>query len=137
MADKSTIGFGLSQISNPTPEMANWIFRGYFIISKAVIGWLSAVHITDDKQTQMIVLTISLLGDPIMLGFSKLFGVIPQPVDPAQPFVANQQVDDKGDTVAIPDTVLPAQEPAGATIPVQPPSPPNAFEAAVQAKMGQ
>lgn len=74
------VKFGLAQIKNPTPEMANWIFRGYFIISKAVIGWLgglSAANAINVSVTTMllITLTVSLLGDPIMLGFSKLFGI--------------------------------------------------------------
>lgn len=74
------VKFGLGQIKNPTPEMANWIFRGYFIISKAVIGWLgglSAAHAVNVSVTTMllITLTVSLLLDPVMLGFSKLFGI--------------------------------------------------------------
>lgn len=74
------VKFGLGQIKNPTPEMANWIFRGYFIISKAVIGWLgglSAAHAINVSVTTMLLvtLTVSLLLDPIMLGFSKLFGI--------------------------------------------------------------
>lgn len=111
MADTSKTGFGLGQIANPTPEFANWIFRGYFIISKAFIGWAAAVTLFTTKEQFIIVTTISLLLDPIMLGFSKLFGIVPEPVDPSKPFVATQQVDEQGDINAIPDTKLPPQQP--------------------------
>lgn len=131
MADKSTIGFGLSQISNPTPEMANWIFRGYFIVSKAILGWLGGLSAAGAigipiKTMLLITLTISLLADPIMLGFSKLFGIVPQPVDPAQPVIATQQVDDKGDTSAIDPLVMPPPN----EVPLA-----DAFEQAVQDKI--
>lgn len=118
MVDNSKTKFGLSQIQNPTPEYANWIFRGYFLISKAVLGWLGGLAAAGAlnipiKTMLFITLTISLLGDPIMLGFSKLFGIVPEPVDPEKPFVATQQIDDKGDVNAIPDTQLPAQDTSG------------------------
>lgn len=70
-----TIKFGLGQINNVTPEMANWIFRGYFILSKAVIGYLAAIHFITPAQIYNITITITLLVDPVMLGFSKLFGI--------------------------------------------------------------
>lgn len=116
MADKSKTGFGFNQVSNPTPEFANWIFRGYFLISKAVIGWLGGLAAAGAlsvpvKTMLLISLTISLLLDPIMLGFSKLFGIVPEPVDPEKPFVASQQVNEQGDVNAIPDTVLKPQQP--------------------------
>lgn len=77
-----TVKFGLGQLTNSTPTFAKWIFRGYFIISKAIIGYLGAlaalkgIDITITTLT-IVTLTISLLLDPIMLGFSNLFGVEP------------------------------------------------------------
>lgn len=114
MTDTSKTGFGFNQISNSTPEWANWIFRGWFILSKAAIGYigtLMAIKGIDISLTTFLVIsaTITMLGDPIMYGFSKLFGVVPEAVDPAQPFIANQQIDKAGNTNAIPETVLPAQ----------------------------
>lgn len=74
---ETKIGFGLNQINNPSPDWASWIFRGYFIISKAFIGWAAAVTLFSTKEQFIIVTTISLLADPVMLGFSKLFGIEP------------------------------------------------------------
>lgn len=127
--DKSKTGFGFDQLTNDTPIFAQWIFRGYFIISKSVLGWLggmaAAGAIDIPVKTMLLVsLTISLLLDPVMLGFSKLFGVVPAPVDPAQPVIATQQVDDNGDVNAIKPIVMPAP----GDVP-----PADAFEAAVQA----
>jgi hypothetical protein len=112
MADQSKIGFGLSQIGNPTPESANWIFRGYFIISKAFIGWMGYTKLIPQADIYEILGVTSLLLDPIMLGFSKLFGIVPEAVDPSKPFLANQQVNAEGNVNAIPDTVLKPQSPA-------------------------
>lgn len=80
------IKFGLAQIKNVTPEQANWIFRGYFILSKAVIGYLAAIHYLTQPEIYNITITITLLADPIMLGFSKLFGIDPnsQPENKAE-----------------------------------------------------
>jgi hypothetical protein len=108
--DTSKTAFGLDQINNETPAYANWIFRSYFIISKAAIGWIAAVGLFDSHIQFVTVTTVSLLLDPIVLGFSKLFGIVPEPVDPTQQFVASQQIDDKGNVNAIPDTILPAKK---------------------------
>jgi hypothetical protein len=70
-----TVKFGLAQIGNVTPEMANWIFRGYFILSKAVIGYMAALKYLTPVEIYNVTITITLLADPIMLGFSKLFGI--------------------------------------------------------------
>jgi hypothetical protein len=110
MADTSKTSFGLDQVNNETPPFANWIFRGYFIISKAMIGWIAAVGLFPTKTQFVVVTTVSLLLDPIVLGFSKLFGIVPVPVDPSHPFVASQQVDDKGNVQQINPVVLKPQE---------------------------
>jgi len=78
--EEGTVKFGLGQLNNESPLWAKWIFRGYFIISKAVIGYLgglAALKQLDMSITALtvITLTISLLLDPIMLGFSNLFGI--------------------------------------------------------------
>lgn len=110
MADTSKTSFGLDQVNNETPEFANWIFRGYFIISKAAIGWIAAVGLFPTKTQFVVVTTVSLLLDPIMLGFSKLFGIVPVQADDSKPLVADHQIDDKGDIQAIKPVVLPAQD---------------------------
>jgi hypothetical protein len=88
-AIKGKVKFGLNQVNNKTPEFANWIFRGYFVISKALIGWLAAIKWLDTSQIYNVTITITLLIDPIMLGFSKLFGI--EPTVPEQP--ANKTAD--------------------------------------------
>lgn len=80
---EGTIKFGLGQINNVTPNMANWIFRGYFIISKAIIGWLAVVKWLTPNEIYNVSMTVTLLVDPIILGFSKLFGI--EPTVPEQP----------------------------------------------------
>lgn len=80
---KGSIKFGLDQVNNRTPEFANWIFRGYFIISKAIIGWMGYTNLIPKADIYEILGIVSLLGDPIMLGFSKLFGI--EPAVPEQP----------------------------------------------------
>lgn len=77
------VKFGLSQVNNRTPDSANWIFRGYFIISKAIIGWLAVVKWLTPNEIYNVSMTVTLLVDPIMLGFSKLFGI--EPTVPEQP----------------------------------------------------
>jgi hypothetical protein len=127
--DTSKTSFGFDQLTNPTPEWANWIFRGYFIISKAVVGYLAALatiqqlHIS--VQLLMVVtLTITLLFDPIMYGFSKMFGIVPTANDPTQPLIATAQVDDKGNTQAINPLVVPSVDAGTVTqpAPVIPPT---------------
>jgi hypothetical protein len=132
--DTSKTSFGFDQLTNPTPEWANWIFRGYFIISKAVVGYLAALaavqqlHIS--VQFLMVVtLTITLLFDPIMYGFSKMFGIVPTANDPAQPLIATAQVDDKGNTQAINPVVVPSVD-AGTVIQPAPIVPPTEASAA-------
>lgn len=101
MADSSKVKFGLDQVNNLTPEFANWIFRGYFIISKAFVGWAAAVGLFSVHELFVILTTINLLVDPIMYGFSKLFGIVPEEADPNQPVIATQQIDSAGDTKSI------------------------------------
>lgn len=117
--DKSKISFGFDQIENQTPPIAIWIFRSYFILSKAFLGWAAAVGIFSPEHLKVITLTITLLLDPVVLGFSKLFGVEPEPVDPEKSFVADKQVDDKGNTQSIPPVTLAPQPVAAAPLPIE------------------
>lgn len=109
--DKSKTSFGLSQVNNETPEWANWIFRGYFIISKALIGYLAAlsalhgIKISVDTFT-LITVTINLLLDPVVYGFSKLFGVVPDAPNADNKLVADKEIDDKGDTKAVNPVII-------------------------------
>lgn len=71
------VSFGLNQLNSPSPIWAKWIFRSYFIISKAFIGWAGMVGIFSPPTLHEIIVTTTLLVDPVMLGFSNLFGVAP------------------------------------------------------------
>lgn len=106
MSDSSKTSFGFDQIENETPMYAQWIFRGYFLFSKAIIGWVAAIGLFTTRNEFLIVTTISLLIDPIMLGFSKLFGIVPEEADPNQPVIATQQIDSVGDTKSINPVVV-------------------------------
>lgn len=107
--DTSKTSFGLGQIANETPEWANWIFRGWFIISIAFIGWASAVGIFDKATVNVITTTVTLLLNPIMYGFSKLFGIVPDQAEPGAPLVADKQVTDEG-TKAIDPVIIKAPD---------------------------
>lgn len=108
---KQAIKFGLNQISNETPLIAVWIFRGYFIVSKAVVGFIAALVAVKELNLSVTTLTvttltITLLLDPLVLGFSKLFGIEPQQVEEGSPLLADKQIDEKGNTVSINPVVI-------------------------------
>lgn len=67
--------FGFDQFNKVTPESARNFFDMYFIISKAVVGWLGAVHILNTRSEFVVTITITLLLDVIVKGFTKMFGV--------------------------------------------------------------
>jgi hypothetical protein len=93
--------FGFDQISAEGPEWASWIFRSYFIISKAVLGWLAYTHLIPQTAMYEVMGIIMFLADPIMLGISKMFGIVPEPVDPAADLVADKQIKTDGSTEKI------------------------------------
>lgn len=105
--DKSKVGFGLDQVNNVTPPFANWIFRGYFIVSKAFIGWMAAVGIFTPHELFVTLTTVNLLLDPIMYGFSKLFGVVPDSPTGGTALIADKQVDKSGDVKAVNPVLVP------------------------------
>lgn len=112
--DTSKTKFGFNQLSNETPEWANWIFRGYFIISKAAVGYIAGLTALKELNMSLLTLTVTLLTinlllDPIMYGFSKLFGIVPDQAEPGAPLVADKQVTDDG-TKAIDPVVVKAPE---------------------------
>ncbi len=69
--------FGIKQLKNDTPEWAKWIFRSWFFISKALLGWLSYTKLIESNTLHELIGVFSLLIDPIMFGFSKMFGIVP------------------------------------------------------------
>lgn len=69
--------FGIDQIGNATPPWAKYIFRIYFFVSKAFVGWMAATSIIDKETLGEVTLFITLLSDPIVYGVSKMFGVQP------------------------------------------------------------
>lgn len=107
----------MGQISNSTPEWANWIFRGWLIMSNALTGFITTlaaikgINLTP-VEIGIIMASINFLN-LIVYGFSKLFGIVPDAVDPGKPFVASQQVDEKGNVNTIPDTVIKAPDDGG------------------------
>jgi len=67
--------FGTGQFNKITPEFARNIFDMYFIISKAVVGWLAAIQILTTRHEFVVTMTITLLLDVIVKGLTKMFGV--------------------------------------------------------------
>lgn len=106
MSNEPTIKFGLKMIGSETPSSALWLFRSYFIISKAIIGYLAAIsqvkelHISITLLT-VVSLTVTLLLDPIALGVSKMYGVVPAPADDTGALIADKQLTEEGDTKSI------------------------------------
>ena len=74
--DKNT-SFGFSSLSKPTPAFANNLFYLYFIMSKAIVGWLGYTHMIPQAAMYEILGFITLLLDPVILGVSKMFGCEP------------------------------------------------------------
>lgn len=119
--------FGLSQIDKEQPQIAVWLFRGYFIISKAIVGWLAATKLIPPTDLYEVVISITLLGDPIMFGFSKMFGIVPVDAQPGQPLIADTQIQD-GEPKTIKPVVVdgpvnPVKEPGNAPPPTTWPIP--------------
>lgn len=128
MANTSKVSFGLGQLENQTPVFANWIFRIWFILSKALIGWIAATTLFSHSVQYEMTVTITLLLDPLFFGISKLFGIVPDQVNENLPLVADKQITPEGDVKAVVPQVIPAQEVATpAPVPVvsapQPPAP--------------
>lgn len=100
--DKSKTSFGFDQITNKTPEWANWIFRGWLIVSNALMGYITAlaaikgINITP-VEVGVIMATLNFLN-LLVYGFSKLFGVVPDAPDLDKKVIADKQIDDDGNT---------------------------------------
>lgn len=71
----TTTTFGFGSFNKATPEAARNFFDMYFITSKAVVGWLAAVHIVSTRTEFVITITITLLLDVIVKGLTKMCGV--------------------------------------------------------------
>jgi hypothetical protein len=63
-------------LTAPTPLLATWIFRAVFIITSAVTIWIAGTELisTSAKVETMLILK---MVDALVLGFSKMFGVVP------------------------------------------------------------
>ena len=70
--------FGVAQIGKTTPQWAKYMFRIYFFMSKAFIGWAAATTIFSPEFVTNANLMVTLLIDPVFYGFSKMFGVTPE-----------------------------------------------------------
>lgn len=71
----TTTTFGLSSYNKPSPEWAKNIFDLYFILSKALVGWMGYTRLIPQHSMYEILGSISLLLDPIVRGLTKMFGV--------------------------------------------------------------
>lgn len=67
--------FGINQIGKDTPQWAKNMFRIYFFASKAFIGYAAATTLFSKDTLNEMILLITLFIDPIVYGFSKMFGI--------------------------------------------------------------
>lgn len=58
-----------------TPTWAKWMFRIYFLLSKALIGYCAATTLFSKDTLLEITLFVTLFLDPVIYGFSKMFGI--------------------------------------------------------------
>lgn len=73
----NNFSFGFASISKDTPKFAKNLFYLYFILSKAIIGWLGYTKLFDAHMLYELIGIITLLLDPVMLGVSEMFGCEP------------------------------------------------------------
>lgn len=90
------VKFGWGQIQKEAPEWAPWIFRSWFIISKAFLGWLAATHLVSQNFLYETTIAITLLIDPIIYGISKMFGIQVEEADPGKTLIADKQIEKDG-----------------------------------------
>ena len=74
--------FGLNSFSKPTPAFAKNIFYLYFILSKAVIGWVGYTKLIPQPILYETMGFVTLMLDPVVLGLSKMFGCEPANTQP-------------------------------------------------------
>lgn len=58
-----------------TPSWAKWMFRIYFFTSKALLGYFAATSLFSKEVLLETTLFITLFLDPVIYGFSKMFGI--------------------------------------------------------------
>jgi len=68
------LGFGIGQLSKPTPMWVTWIFRTEFVINKAFLIWVSASALVPDTHVKEIVLACSVI-DGIVWGLGRFVGI--------------------------------------------------------------
>lgn len=67
--------FGFASYGLPTPKWASAVFDLYFIVSKALIGWLAATKLLPMTDIVEATFFVTLFLDPIVKGMTKMFGV--------------------------------------------------------------
>lgn len=67
--------FGIDQIGKTTPRWAKYVFRIYFFLSKAFVGWAAVTSLFDKSFLLELTLFITLFSDPVIYAFSKMFGL--------------------------------------------------------------
>jgi len=66
--------FGKAQLKNETPQWAKWMFRVTLVLTTAISIWVAGTNLIDDSIKYEIILLLKCI-DPVVMGFSKLFGV--------------------------------------------------------------
>lgn len=110
MAQKTT--FGLGQIAKEAPSWAPWIFRSYFIISKALLGYLAASHLFSPTFLTEAMTLVTFLLDPLMYGFSKMFGIEVEEADTTKTLIADKQIESDGEITKVTPVTIPPVTPA-------------------------
>lgn len=77
--------FGPSQLNNPTPEWAKWMFRVTFLLTTVAIGYIAATNLLSQEVKYETTLVLKLVLDPLVFGLSKLFGVSLDETQKAEP----------------------------------------------------
>jgi hypothetical protein len=66
--------FGTEQVAKQTPMWAKWMFRSTLLLTTAIAMYVAGTTLIGQTAKLEIVLLLKCI-DPLMLGFSKMFGV--------------------------------------------------------------
>jgi hypothetical protein len=75
MTVKKTTFLTKEAIASRTPVWASWMFKGTFLVTTAAIGYIAATNIIDQQTKYEVTIFLKLFVDPIVFGFSRLFGI--------------------------------------------------------------
>lgn len=66
--------YGLAGLSAPTPKWATWLFRGEFLLNKAIGMFLGGTHVIPADQVKEYLLLLAVV-DFIFWGFARQVGI--------------------------------------------------------------